>query len=191
MKKLTIVLALALLAAPAALASNGFSVYGTGWRTDVSDDVGGGGVEMDFGKLIGGEFRGAYYQELTTEPFQQVLDVDSPFEAGINATPLEAGLRINFNDEDNGGSGMLHPHIAAGGSFFALDTDVGQIDDEFGYYALAGLRVGNGRGVDFLAEANHRWIEGTVTDLGDVGLDEDVTVDLGGFGVNVGLSWKW
>lgn len=192
MSKRLIVLAAAaaaLLAAPVVVAST-VSVYGTNWDTSQADDTFGGGVTAAFGQRLAGEVRAAYYEELTNEPLEDIFDGDSPFATGLRAIPLELGLRLDLNPS----AGAFHPHLSAGGSYFALDSDFGNVDDELGYYAGAGARIGNGEGADFVAEVTHRWAEATVTDLGDLdgdGIDDDVAIDLNGFGVNVGVSWRW
>lgn len=193
MKKILPILAvLALAAAPAGAAN--FSVYGSMWDAKDVDNVGGGGAGLAWplGEMLDIEARASYYEELQSEPFDDYLfEGDTPFEqSGLKVLPLEVGTRFNFNRDE----GKVHPYLGAGLGYYALDSDVGNLDDEVGFYGSAGSSFGNGAGVEFFAEFNYRFVEGTVSDFGDLdddGFDDEFDIDLGGPLGSVGVLWVW
>lgn len=195
-KVLTATGAILLFAAPA-LADGNLSLYGSWWQTDDADEVAGGGVsfEWPFGEVLSWELRGTYYQELTNEPLED-LDLEGEDEgifedSSLEAIPIETGLRIHFARDAE----VWSPYLGVGGSYFSLDSDDGNLDDEFGYYAALGSQFGDGEGADFLVEVQHRWVDGVITDLGDLdddGIDDDdINIDLAGFVINLGVTWHW
>jgi hypothetical protein len=184
--------ALALVAVPANAAS--FALYATGWDAKDVDNVGGGGVNLTtpLGKAIDFEFRSAYYEELESEPFDDfLLEGESPFsESSLKAIPIELGLRFNLNREGE----VFHPYVGGGGAYYALDSDAGNLDDEIGWYLSLGSGFGNGEGMDFYADFSYRFVEGEVSDFGDLdddGLDDSFDIDLSGPVANVGVMWNW
>lgn len=102
-----------------------------------------------------------------------MLQSDDAFDTGVTAIPLEAGLRFNFTRD----SQAWNPYLGAGGTYYALETDFGNIDDEAGFYASLGSEFGNGVGADFFETDG---FDGSRVDL-----------DLGGFVANMGVVWKW
>jgi hypothetical protein len=186
--------AIALCAAPA-LATT-VDLYGSHWNTDEADAAFGGGVTWVPASrgTLGVEFRAAYYEELSNEPLEGVFDEDPVFEDGLNAIPLEGGLRVHLKDQDS----HIRPYLSGGAGYYFLDSDFGDVDDEFGWYGAFGSSFGNGTGAEFFAEANYRGVEGTVevdpeefSDLDDLEFDDSADIDLSGVGINVGLNWKW
>jgi hypothetical protein len=189
----TLVAALAVLAVPASAGE--VDIYGSHWNTDQADESLGGGVTVTFPTgPVGIELRAAHYQELSNEPFDNVFDDDPVFEDGIQATPVEGGLRVNFGPETM----KARPYAAGGAGYYFLDSDFGEVDDEFGWYAALGSNFGNGKGAEFVAEVNYRKVEGSVavdpeevSDIDDIDFQSDVELDLSGVGVNLGVSVKW
>jgi hypothetical protein len=191
---LSTVAVLALSAAPAWATS--VDLYGSHWNTDEADAAFGGGVTwVPASKhTLGVELRASYYEELASEPLDGVFDEDPVFEDGLRATPLEGGLRVNLRDSDVN----VRPYLAGGAGYYFLDSDFGDVDDEYGWYGAVGSSFGNGTGAEFFAEANYRGVKGTVEvdpeefdDLDDVEFDGGADIDLSGVGVNVGLNWRW
>jgi hypothetical protein len=193
MKKILAVLgAVGLAAAPAAAAT--FAIYPTAWDAKDADNVGGAGVNIawQLAPVFDFEMKASYYEQLESEPFDNyLLEGDSPFvDAGLKAIPVELGFRFNPKRDE----GAWHPYLGAGGAYYALDSDSGDLDDEIGWYASAGSAFGNGRGADFYAELSYRFVEGEVSDFGDLdddGLDDTFDIDLSGPVGNVGVVWHW
>ena len=80
-----------------------------------------------------------------------------------------------------------------------LDSDEGEIDDEAGFYAVAGQRLRHarqpqvhGRG-DLPQHGSDGWTEDprNLSGIDDITLEEESAVELGGLGVNAGLSWRF
>ena len=196
MKKLLLAAAaLAFLAAPAAAMD--FSVYGSYWDTDVAGDAAGGGIGFGFpfNDVMSLELKATYFEELTDDPLENAFDSNDPVfqEAGINVTPLEAGLRFEIPAGD-----AVRPYFSAGVGYFLLDSDFGEVDDEVGYYGTFGLEFGDEEGTSFFAAATYRKVEGEVRldpdqldDIDDIDIQDRATFDLDGVGANVGVRWHF
>lgn len=186
---LLVLAAVALLLAAPVVSAQELSVFGSYWETEDLASTGGGGVTVAFGDgLLGMELRGTYYPDLT-EDFETLLD--DPGLGGdleIEALPVDLGLRLRF--------GNLY---ASGGvTWFLLDSNVLEVDDEVGLYVGGGVEIGRGN-VAFFAEALVRQVEGTVNgELQDVGspgdledvIVDDIQIDLGGPVVNAGVVFR-
>lgn len=176
--------ALALAAAPAR--AGDLALFGSYWSTDQAGDTFGGGARLglSFAPWLVLDLRGTYFADVTDDRGNRDLE--------LSAVPLDAGLRLQF-----GSSGTV-PYIGAGATYYLLDSNRGEIDDEFGWYAVAGLALGPPKGVAFFAEAIYRDVEGTVVTepsdfegLPDVEFQERVAVPLSGFGANAGIVFRW
>ena len=103
---------------------------------------------------------------------------------------MDAGLQINFNQD-----GPFNVWIEGGVSYFFIDTTRAglDVDDETGWHASVGSRIGSRQGANFFAQALYRSTEATVrrADREDVVVDEDVAIDLDGFAVNAGILWTF
>ena len=197
MKRLVIAAILATaLAAPST--AGDFSIFGSWWDTDVAGDTAGGGVSfgIPFNETLGLEFSGTYFEELTDDPLANSVDSDDPVvvEQGLNVTPLSVGLRVNFGDSTS----SFRPYVSGGATYFLLDSDFGEINDELGYYAALGAGIGNPDGMSFFAEAVYRSAEGEVEldpddldDIDDIDVRDRATFDLDGVGVNAGLRFNF
>lgn len=203
MRKLAITTAAAvavlLFAAPAQ--AGGFYLYGSFWNVSDLDDAAGAGAYVAFplGQSSWSlDLRGTYYEQIDDRDFfRQLFDDDeNPFlENSIDVLPLEAGVSYRFDT-----AGSVHPRIGGGVSYFLLDTDRGEVDDEVGWYVGGGLDFGAEDGFGFFVDTVYRSAEGTVesspVDFDDVddidGIDfDDVRIDLDGFSVNAGVVWRW
>jgi hypothetical protein len=185
---------LALLSAAPAFASD-FGLFGTYWDTRDADETFGGGVELNFAfgeSPLGLELRGTYYQQLSDEPVSALFDDDEGFfvEESLEALPIEAGLRYNFNP-----TGNVSPWISGGVSYIFLDiSDVegAEVDDETGWYAGLGSRFGQPDGVSFYGEVLYRATEATVQrERDDIDLEDTVNIELDGVVVNAGVMWTF
>lgn len=183
------------LVGTAAYADGGFSLYGSYWDTDDADETFGGGLTwtIPLGEVVGLDLRAAYYEELTSEPFENLLDRDRVFEEGLEILPLELGVRFGLGDSE-----VWSPFIGAGATYYLLDSERAEVKDEVGFYGSFGAAFGDKVGPRFFAEAVYRQAEGTLSfdpddlgDLDDVDIDDNVDIDLSGFSVNVGIAWSW
>ena len=197
MRRIVLASALAFLVVGGAPAmATDLNLFGSYWQTGDFDDTFGGGVRLGFGDgPVQFELRGSYFPDIA-EDFEQLFDSDSEFEDQfeITAIPLEAGVTFNF-----GGSETFNPYIGGGASYILLDTDIGEVDDEVGFYVVGGFKAArDDGGVGFFAEAIYRNIEGQVNfdpedfdDVDDVDFDDDFDLDLAGIGANVGIVFRF
>ncbi len=163
---------LVLFSVPASAGS--FGLYGSHWDTDEADSSLGAGVRVGFNflKFLELEFHGTHFPDFNRESLLQDID--------LKATPVDGGLRVNFLP-----SLTVNPYVGAGVSYFFLDSDQGEIDNETGWYAEAGLDFGgdNGR---FFVEGMWRKLDTSIS-LGV--FDADTKFD--GIAANVGVVWRW
>ena len=161
--------------AGAGLASD-LSLYGSHWDTDELDDVWGGGARLRLGSgaPLWLELRGTYFEDLTE---------DTPlFDVDLEAIPVDLGLALNILPTDKGTL-----YLAGGGTYFFLDSNVGDVDDEVGWYAGVGGEIALSAHVSLFAEFLYRDVEGTVEDDDPEDIEDRVDIDLEGNVVNVGL----
>lgn len=172
-----------------------FSLFGSYWDTDIAGDTAGGGIEFafPFNETLALELRASYFEELTDDPLENAFDSDAEVfqEAGIQALPLDLGLRFQFAPGSN-----FRPYLAGGGTYFLLDSDFGEINDEVGYYAALGATIGDGVGADFFVEGIWRKATARVEldpqeleDIDDIDVEDHANFDIDGLGVNLGVRW--
>ncbi len=180
--------------------AGGFSVYGAYWDVDELDSTAGGGVKLGIplGNVVNLDLRGTFYQQIDDENFFDRVfdDRESPFiENGLDIIPIDVGLSVNFAPR-----GSVVPFLGGGVSYFLLDADRGEVDDEVGWYANGGVEFASRGNWGFFVEGLYRSATGTVesspedfSDIGDIeGIDfDDVEFDLEGFGANAGVIWRW
>lgn len=183
------------LAAPAS--ASDFSLFGAYWDTDAAGDAAGGGIGFGFpfNETLGLELRATYFEELSDDPLENAFDSDDPVfqEVGISVLPAEIGLRFNFASESS-----FRPYLAGGASYFFLDSDFGEINDELGYYAALGANIGDPDGANFFIEGIWRKATAEVEldpddldDIDDLDVDDHADLDLDGIGLNLGVRWDW
>ena len=186
-------LLLAFAAAPATASS--FSIFGSYWDTDALGETAGGGIQ--FGVPLGGQglqldFRGTYYPDLTEE-FDDLVEGDDGPEVEVESIPVDVGLTYHF------GRSAVRPYLGGGGTYYLLDIDRGELDDEFGWYGKGGIEFGSGpRGASFFVEAMYRSVEGSLDadpedfdDIDDVDFTDNVDLDLTGFSASAGIVWHF
>jgi outer membrane protein W len=170
--------ALSLLAAPAKAADIG--VFGSYWDTRDADQGYGPGVKIDFARFL--EVRASYFSDVTS---------DNPFplrnDFKIRVVPLEAGLVFKFAPNER-----FTPYLGGGASYLLLDTNRGNIDNELGWYGVAGADIKTDHGFGVMVEGTYRSVDSTIRDRGDdTTVDDRVDLQLRGFGANVGLVWSF
>ena len=179
MRKTFLVLGICCVLATPAWAGAGFSLFGSYW--EVNDD----GQTLGIGGRVsfGGE---KWIFDLTgtwNPSVDNIVIVEDPVVVDkLQTVPVDLGVRYLFPT-----SGSFRPYVGAGGSLFYNNLNNGRIGTEPGFYGLLGFNVGK-RDMKFFAEAIYR------VATADVIYDSHInpvaeTVDLGGFGVNVGLAW--
>lgn len=139
MKKLAIVVCLALLMAVPSWASS-IGVGFAHWDTKDADDDQGFGIKVAFSinDAVDAEFRGSFF-----DGFGQVANNAL---TRIEVTPVDLGFSYHFNRD-----AKAQPYLGAGGTFLFTNAvfEGGQVplaggpevDDEFGFYFVAGIDV--------------------------------------------------
>lgn len=193
---------LALALAPAAVGASSFSLYGSVWDTNDLGKAAGAGFTVAIPLASTGldlDLRAAYYEELKDTHFEQVIDltrddvINPLVEDGIQVTPIELGLKYNFAADS-----PFNVYLGGGAGYYLLDNTGEQaLDDEFGYYAVAGFTAGSSR-VAFIGEVVYRQIEGSVErrsirldNLGDVDFESVPDLDLNGPTLNLGVTFRF
>lgn len=172
-----------------------FKIFGSYWNTNDVDDAFGGGIGL--GVPLGATplslaFSGTYYQELSDEPLENLVDDDEGVfqDEGLEVLPVDAGLHYTFPAR-----GAFRPWVGAGFTYFLIDTtrEGFDVDDETGFHVSVGSHFGQRTGANFFAEVLYRSTEATLVDeRGDnVDLRDEVAIDLDGIAVNAGLAWRF
>ncbi|MBU0678207.1 MAG: porin family protein [Verrucomicrobia bacterium] len=181
MKKLALCAAV-LIAVSQTAGAGGLGLYGAYINSDDIDAAGYGyGAKFvgDLGEGVALELRGTFFEKLENN--------DTGVDIELEIIPAEAGIQLRPNIADG-----VELVLGAGISYFFLDTNVAEVDDELGWYASAGLEISLGDSVALFGEAVYRHLEATVKDddLDEI-TEEELDIDLGGIGANVGLLLGW
>jgi hypothetical protein len=176
LKKLLLAVPVVLLFAAPAWAGT-FGVYGAYYDAggDVEDSTYGAGVRLgfEFVPILELDIHATYFDK-----FEQ--DLGPAGTAEFTVMPLDAGIKFNILPKKK-----FNPYIGAGATYWFLDTNFGSVDDEVGYYALAGVDFGGEKG-KFFVEAMYRTLDSTFSDSGG---DFDASAD--GYTLNAGFLWRW
>lgn len=187
MKKLAVIVGLVLLTSVPAWAGGVGVGIGT-WDTESasSDEGFAFRLGIDMGQHVDLEVRASFFDELA--------QVGSVALFRLEATPVDVGLAWHFNE-----GGKARPYLGGGGSFVYTDAQFEggvalqgggpEVDDEFGYYAVAGVDVAAGDRLGFYAEALYRGAKANVT--GNAFGFNDFEIDFAGVGGALGLMLRW
>lgn len=167
------------MALPATAAD--LAAFGSYWDTTDADQAFGFGTRLRFARFV--ELRATYFRDATADAEPDSLDFD------VSVIPVEAGLVFQFAED-----APFSPYVGGGGGYYLLNSSDVEIDDEVGWYAVAGADFGRlSSGLAFNVEAIYRSMEATVTDDEDglPGIDEEVDFDLSGIGLNAGVVFRF
>lgn len=192
MKKWMAILFAGVTLADAQAGGLGFS--GAYWNPkDAEDGYGAAArLQVDLSSTVSLDIRGAYFPDMSEDISTPAGEIDSDLEI----IPLEVGLLLHPKVADKG----VQPYIGGGIGYYMLELDTESpsgldnridLDDEVGWYAVAGLKLRFSQGLALVLEAQYRGVEGTAKgdDIGDI--DDAYTIDLEGFGANAGLMLSW
>lgn len=172
--------ALVLCAAVLAVAGAGCST-GSGLECGLfgsyldSDDLGkgyGGGAKVEFNPIdvVSVDARASYIRFDDTR---------------IDMIPLEAAALLNFPILFE----HIVPYLGAGVGYYVFEGSGADLDNEVGYFPLAGLEIGL-HTLSLLAEARWLFLETDVED-GKGRLEHATKADVDGLGVNLGLLFRF
>ena len=177
-KALLLALAVAGLLAAVPASATDFTVGGAYWDTKDADQALGVYGKLGFGLF---ELRGTYFSDVTADTNPEHRDFE------VSAIPLEAGLKWDFARDER-----VNPYVGGGAGYYLLDTNRGDVNDEVGWYAVAGLDFPTRAGFGINVEGIYRGMEATVDNLGDsTHIRDRVDLNLDGFGLNAGIVWKF
>lgn len=161
MRKLALLVTL-IMGAAAVTHAIDLGVFGSHWNPDEGDEaIGvGGSIHFEFLPL---ELRATLFPDTTIRGVGDSL-----------LLPLDLGLALNLTR-----SQKVDVYAGAGVSYYIVDTDHGDPDNEIGWYVLGRLEVPTDMGVNVFCDVMYRSVE----------LD-DVDVDLGGVCINLGLIFR-
>jgi len=112
---------------------------------DYLDSATGGGAKLTVGDTIGFELRASYFE----------IDFIQLPDYSIEAIPVDAGLILSLPLGDS----PVSLYVDGGATWYFLDSDLGDIDDEVGWYAGGGLEVTLADNLALFAEAQYRSLE--------------------------------
>lgn len=175
-----------LAAAIMALALCSGFAYGSGlgffvsqWSPKDGDDTIGGGAKLEFGgDPLALEIRGSYFETDVTG----TADADE----SITLIPADLGLLVSVPV----GNSPITLHAMGGATWYFLDSDTVELDDEAGWYAGGGLRIAFNDSLALFAEAQYRSLEYTAAE-DDVNELEENDVDFSAMTYNGGLILTW
>ena len=186
MKKVLCVIMLAGLMSSQALAS-GLGIFGSYWDSkDAGDTYGGGALlRLPVNPTTSQDIRGSYFE--FTERFEGM-------RTDWEIIPVEAALLIHL--VTNPGFTL---YAGGGGGYYFADATIRgvdgndrmDIDNEFGYFALAGLRLRLSPNMSLFAEAQYRWIDFDQAKFRGDDEKFDIDLKMDGFGANAGLLLRF
>jgi len=179
MRKTVLVLVgcLVLMTAPAW--AGDFSLFGTYGQTNEWNNSFGIGARVS----LGGE---RLMVDLTATWFPSkngvvVKEYGNQIFDSLQAIPLDIGLRWVFSR-----GAEVRPYIGAGASYTLISLGSGSVDDEWGWYGIAGLNINAWEGGGFYLEALYRKTEATLVYGG-----QSFKEDLGGVAGSIGVTFNF
>lgn len=174
---------LTLLSAPAWAGGIGAGV--AFWSTDQAESDNGLALrfEVDFGNAIDFEVR-ASLLEGHEAPVGSLSVPIGTTVLEIEAVPVDIGLSYNFRGR------RAVPYLGGGLSYVLFDSPNGRLEDEVGYYAVAGVDIAINERFSFYIEGLYRTVKAELQGNGLAFFDK-TEVDFAGPGGNVGILFGW
>ena len=175
---LMLTLVTCLLAAPAY--AGGFALFGSWYEANDRNDAGGFGGRVEIGDTWSLDIAATWYGE-----------VKGPFtNSGVEVTefrvlPVDIGVGYRFKV-----AGAVTPFVGGGASVFFLDTEPARIDNQVGWYVRGGIDINLFGNFYVLGELFWREAEAELK-IDDAGNVDRTDIDVGGWGANVGVVWRF
>jgi hypothetical protein len=112
----------------------------------------------------------------------QIIDENPDLDDTFEYRSFDLGLRYLFYDGHK-----LRPYLGGGLSYASASATYLNVDGGIGAYALGGIRYGRTPGITFMAELIYRWAEVTAK----YSFVEEQDIDIGGLGLQVGISFAF
>ena len=158
--------------------------FGSYWDTEDA------GESYGYGLRLASTSDPAGFLELRLSRFDNFEDDENGNYSSLEVIPIDLGMTLNMTPADS-----LQFYIGGGGSYYMMESEVDtpsgkrdpDIDDEWGWYGLAGIKLELSPSLHLFAEGVYRRVEGSfpADKLEDV--DSDVDFKLDGWGANAGL----
>ena len=160
--------------------AGGLGIFGSYWSTEDADESFGFGGKATIGNgdAMNLDLRGTYYFDVSDD--KDAANID------MKVVPLEIGLHYTLT-----GNKKSRVYVGGGGSYIIVDPDIGEADNEVGWYGVGGIEFALESNISLFGEALYRNVEGTVTDDSLDQVVDQVDYDLSGFAYNIGLVMKW
>ena len=159
----------------------GYTIFGAAWDPSDADVATGFGIRYSF------DIKESWALELTATQYFEAEETEIFGEFNqIHAVPLDLGIRYHLGEDDK-----FRPSIGLAASFIRLRSDLGELDDEWGASLSLGARLGNGKGIDWYGEVLYRYVNEGEIKRADLVPQALFPVELGGVGVNLGITWSW
>jgi hypothetical protein len=139
-----------------------FGLFASYWSPQDGDDAFGGGGSIHFA-TVPLELRASVFPDTSIRGGGDTLLV-----------PIDVGLAINLTR-----SQKMGVYVGGGGSYYFIDADQGDPDNQFGWYALARLEVPIQGSFSVFGDVMHRGVE-----------FEDIDADLSGVAFSVGVIFR-
>lgn len=163
--------------------ADGVGVFGSYWDTkDAGSEIGyGAKLKFGLGPDVFFSIRGSYFEfEERSAEGKSTLEV----------IPIEAALVFHLDY-----MGPVYPYVGGGAGYYLMDLEwegpggavSPSVDDEFGWFVLAGIEMDLSPRIAVFGEAKYTWLKIDRID----GLDTTGDNKLDGFGANAGLIFKW
>lgn len=189
MKKFVFMIVLAGIWATHSYAA-GIGLINSYWSPDDFDADFGPGIKLqaDLNEIYHLEFRMTLYPDMG----EDVKSGDDIVKVDLETMPLELGFLANIPYIDDpliqsyfgGGFGYYLIDLSAKGPVGAIDYHV---DDEIGFYLLAGARLHFSPAVAIFGDIMYRYVEGKAVTKNADGTKSEIDMNLSGPGVNVGI----
>lgn len=168
----------ALVAAPAS-AGGGVGAAVAFWAPDDGSEELAPAIKLkiDLGTRWAAELRASFFNTIRTDPEPNVFELD--------VTPIDLGIVRQWDT-----AGPTEPYFGGGLTIYNLNSNIGEISTEPGWYGIVGFEVPAVQRWNFFAEAIFRSVSGEVE--GD-GIRSFVKqeADLTGAALNAGLIYSW
>jgi hypothetical protein len=161
------------LAAPAS--AGNLKIFGAYWDTSDAGAFTGAGARYTFSESLGLSLGVTGYFE------GDDLDLGNLEYDSIDNTTLDLGVHVSISE-------LFYFNLGA--SYYRFDSNLGDVDDEWGYYGLLGATIG-GQKFRFFIEGMYRKADAVIRYDNLEIMESELDLDVSGFAVNAGLEWRF
>jgi len=175
---LMLTLVTCMLAAPAS--AGGFALFGSWYEANDRDNTAGVGGRIEIGDTWSFDLAATWYGDVKGPPTNSGVAITN-----FRMLPVDVGVGYRFRS-----TAAVTPFLGAGVSLFFLDVEPARIDNQVGWYVRGGLDVRLTGNLYFIGEVFWREAEAEYK-IDEGGFDDRTDLDVGGFGANLGVVWRF